>query len=292
MAGLSLRHRLEAAALSALGLLLRPLPLRWVSLPGAALGWLLFSVFRLERKTTLRNIELAFGAALPAAARRRLARDCYMFFGGLACEVLSQARLRPATIARHIELEGLAALDEALAAGRGVVMVSGHYGNWELLGAGLAARGYPVSYYVGQQENPVADAALNAVRRASGLGTVPKGPSIRNLLRLLRAGQVLGLLADQHYIHKTHYIRFFGQPVSAAPGAASLALRTGARVVFCWAEPIGRYRYRAHFRAVRCSPSGEEARDVLALSQAISDALEAQVRRAPAFYFWMHRRFR
>jgi D-glycero-D-manno-heptose 1,7-bisphosphate phosphatase len=171
-------------------------------------------------------------------------------------------------------------------------MVSGHYGNWELLGAGLAMRGYPITYYVGQQTNPAADAALNAVRRASGLGTVPKGPGIRALMRLLRAGKVLGLLADQHYSHQTHYIRFFGQPVSAAPGAASLALRTGARVMFCWSEPLGRYRYRAHFRAIRYVPSGDEARDVLALSQAISDSLEAQVRRAPAYYFWMHRRFR
>jgi len=286
------RHRVEAAALRGLRALLRPLPLGLVALPGNLLGWVLFDVVRFKRRILLENLRLALGETVPAAERVRLARRCYRFFGGLICEVLSHPRIGRERLGDHVAFPNLPVLDEALAAGKGVVMVTGHYGNWELIGAGLVALGYDFAEYVGRQGNPAADATLNEVRRAMGIGTIGKGTASRGMLRTLRENGILGIVSDQHYSRKTHYIHFFGRRVSAAPGAAGMALRTGARVVFAASLPRGRFRYEVRFRPIPFAPTGESERDILRLAQRISDELEAVVRERPAYYFWLHRRWR
>jgi KDO2-lipid IV(A) lauroyltransferase len=284
-----LRTVLEVASLQLIRLLLRLLPLRLVPLPGRLLGWFLFSVLRLERRQTLATLELAFGGEYAPAERERLAGQCYRHFGGVITEFLSLPRLSPRWMGAFITLVNPTLLDEERQAGRGVILVSGHLGNWELMAAAIAARGLPISLYVGQQHNRTADAIINGIRRRMGEGTIAKHSAMRGL----KANEIVGLLPDQHYSRNRHFIRFFGRPSSSPPGPATLALHTGARLVFGESVRVGAFRYVARFSRIAVPPpSGNEELDLLRVSQAIADAVEKGVRRHPDQYFWMHRRWR
>ncbi len=286
-----LRDRLEALAVFLLRGITGLLPLRWVSLPGAAMGWVLFTVLRIARRTTLSNFAAAFGD-LPASERLRLAGACYRFFGALLWEFLNQPRVRRDRLGEFITLADRDVLDRALAEGRGVVLVSGHLGNWELMAGALAAVGYPVSMYVGGQSNALVDGVMNAVRRSLGAETIGRG-NMRGLLKALKARRIVALLADQHEHTKRWYVRFFGQPVSAVSGPAQMLRRSGAVLVFGACLREGPFRYRTQFRVLPVPPpAADEERDILDVTQVIFDALEAVVRTHPEQYFWLHRRFR
>jgi KDO2-lipid IV(A) lauroyltransferase len=289
--GYPLRHRLEAAGVFLLRGVTALLPLRRVALPGAAMGWLLYAVLRVTRGTTLRNLAIAFGE-LPEAERSRLAGASYRFFGGLIWEFLSLPRIPPDRMDEFVALEGLETLRQALAEGRGVILVSGHLGNWELMPAALARAGLPVSMYVGGQRNALVDGAMNAIRRALGSRTIGRD-NLRGLLRALKERHVVALLADQYEMAKRWFVAFFGQPVSVVSGPAQLLRRSGAALVFGACVREGPFRYRARFKRLALPPqAADEERDVLNISQLIFDELEAAVRRNPEQYFWMHRRFR
>ena len=287
------RIRLELWLLLAVQTLIARLPLRWVTLPGALLGWVGYYVVPRSRQTALRNLDIALGDTLTLAQRRGLLREVYRFFGGMACEVLAMPRLAGTLVQRHVVLDNLHVLREALAGGKGAVLVSAHLGNWEFMGGAISQSGLVLSMYVGAQRNPLVDERINGLRRAMGTETVGKGVALRGLLRALRDNRIVAMLADQHYSRKRHYVAFFGQPVSMVPGPASLALRTGAPVIFGQCLREGPLRYRTTFRHIEPpAPSGSVEWDVLAYSQAIADVLAEAVRAHPAQYFWMHRRFR
>lgn len=288
-----MQSRIEALFLHGLVLFLKPWPTAWIRLWGRTLGWVLFSVFRLRRGVTLENLSLALGGESGRSDLLLLCRQCYVYFGGLFFEFLAMPRQDRNSLSAVITLENPQVFDEALGEGKGAILVSGHLGHWELMGGALSSSDYPLTMYVGKQKNPYVDTLFNTIRGSLGTETISKGVALRGMVRALRAGRIVAMLADQHYSHKRHYIRFFNQPVSAAPGPASLALRTGAPVIFGACTHSGGGRYRARFQRIQPQPSsGTVELDLLRLSQQISDALEAEIRRRPEQYFWPHRRWR
>ena len=288
-----IRIFLEIVFIHFIRLLLLPLPLSLVSLPGEALGQALFSVFRLQRRLTLENLNRAFGDEMDAAVRLKVAAKCYRHFGGVITEFITLARMSPAQVRSRVELENPQVLQAALDEGKGVLLIGGHMGNWELMSAAMVAAGIPYTMYVGRQKNPFADRFINAMRGAYGAGTVAKRGGMRGMIKALRGNQVLGLLSDQHFSRNRHFVRFFGLPVSVAPGPGALATHSRPPLVFAESWKVGRNRYHARFTRLELpEPSGNEEWDLLVVSQRISDAVEAAVRRHPEQYFWMHRRWR
>ena len=289
----SFRERLEARIVQLAIVLLAWLPLAWVSGCGGAIGRLLFRALGGRRRQTLDNLRIAFGDALSARQRWAVARRCYAHFGALLCEFLSEPRLQ-GRLSRHIVFDNLPVLDAARTGGRGVVLVSGHFGNWELVSPGLAAAGYPVTGYAGGLRNTLVDDQINAIRGAMGFTPVlRRSGGVRGLLRALRAGQIIALLADQHESTKRHYVAFFGQPVSIAAGPYELARRSGSAVLYLHTVRESRFRYRATFEAlpgVAAEAAAEQ--DLLVFAQRMFALLERDVRAHPDHYFWMHRRFR
>lgn len=287
----SIRYRAEALPLYLLQPLLVRLPFRWVTRLGAALGLAAFAL-GLRRRQTLSQIETALGAATSAGERFRIARACYRHFGIVACQFLSEAALPKDEIEDWIRLDSIGLLRDALREGKGALLVTGHLGNWELVRSALARSGLPFSLYVGALHNPHTDAIINATRKTSGSETVHKGPNVKGILKALRGNRVMAIIADQHDTEKRYYVAFFGQAVSAAPGPALLARRTGAPLVFtdCTRGGDGLFRFRA--QRVPVIPTKDEERDVLTITQALFDLLEAAARARPEQYFWMHRRFR
>jgi KDO2-lipid IV(A) lauroyltransferase len=185
-------------------------------------------------------------------------------------------------------------LDAALARKRGVVFVSGHVGNWELLARRVSLAGYPAQTIAKETTDPRLTALVERFRASGKLKSLWRGQdgAAKAMLRALRAGEILGMLIDQDTKVQSVFVPFFGAPAATPRAAADLALRTGAAVVmgFCQRQTTGRYALSMKELAV--PSSGDREADALALTAAMTADIESAVRRAPEQWVWMHRRWK
>ncbi|RMH13875.1 MAG: hypothetical protein D6701_11870 [Gemmatimonadetes bacterium] len=220
------------------------------------------------------------------AAYRHLMREAVTTF--------RLARMDAAEVVARTRVEGLEALERALAAGRGALVVTGHLGNWEIGGAALSARGLPVDVVAHRQKNPLFDAALVRSRARLGLRVIVKNDAFREGLAALREGRVLALVADQNVRRRGVFVDFFGRPASTAKGAGLFALRTGAPIFLgvSLREPGIPARYRVVLESVPVTRGAGLDEDVRRVTAHFTAALERWIRQAPEQYFWHHRRWK
>ena len=212
------------------------------------------------------------------------------------------SRLGREAVIEATEVEGLDALRDALEDGSGALVVSGHLGNWEIGGSGVAARGIPFDAVARRQANPVIDRMVNRARERLGMRIIPMGGATRHALRALRSGRVVGLVADQDARQRGLFVPFFGRAASTFRGPAILALRSGAPVFAASSvrQPDGTYRIRLRRVPVPGAEpekgggdrAGDESRREWELTAALAAALESAVREYPTQYLWHHRRWK
>lgn len=231
------------------------------------------------------------------------AEACYRHFGREAAELVRLGRLRSSDLVRRTlggdRVEEV--VGDALARGRGAVVVTGHLGNWELAGAFLSGLGIPVTAVVKPQSNPRFDRHLAELRRGMGIGTVSMARAGRRLPEALEAGRVVALVADQDAGSRGVFVPFLGRPASTFRGPARLALDAEAPLLFgaLVREGAG---YRALVRRVRPGDGGDgpavppdgaaRSGSETALTRRWVALLEEEVRRRPTQYFWFHRRWK
>lgn len=295
MTGVSIRHRLEYAAVrlgvAAFGFL----PEGSALALGAGVGWTAGRVFRIRMAQVHANLTLAF----PEADEdwiRRIALGTYRHFGR---EIASTVRLAGATredVLRRTEVVGLDQLRSALEEGRGVVLATGHLGNLEVGAAALTARGIPFMAVARHQRNPLSDLWMRRTRERFGMRILPKMDAARDGGAMLAEGTVLALPADQDARIRGVFVDFFGRAASTPAGPAVLALRYRAPlfVGVSLSHPTISGHYRVLLR--RIVPDLARARAgrvaVTALTASYTRVFEAWVRSAPEQYFWMHRRWK
>jgi KDO2-lipid IV(A) lauroyltransferase len=176
----------------------------------------------------------------------------------------------------------------------GVVLLTGHLGNWEMGGAAIVAHGVPLDVIGKGMSNRLFERDLFDMRERLGMRVLPMGEAAREAPRSLASGRVVAMLGDQQAHRGGVIAPFFGRPASTARGPALFALRAGAPVfvAFCIAEPGPTARYTVTFESLAYASSGDADVDVLAFVGAYARALEAAIRRAPEQYFWQHRRWK
>lgn len=290
----SLRHRLEYGAYRVLRGVLTRLPEYFARALGSALGWFAGSVVGIRRRVVRENLRIAFPGLSPAELRR-LGRRSWMHLGREAVATFLLAAETPESIRSRIERwEGWDRFEERVSEGRGVIAVTGHFGNWEMAGAAVAARGIPVDAVATRQRNPLFDRDLVETRGRLGMNLVVRDEAPRRILRALRSGHVAGIVGDQNVAVGGILVDFMDRPAVTARGAAVFALRTGAPlfVGHVVALPGSRWRYRFAVQEVTIEPSGEFDEDVRRLTQAHTDLLEQAVREYPEQYFWPHKRWK
>jgi Kdo2-lipid IVA lauroyltransferase/acyltransferase len=293
------RHAVEAAAVRALRGALQALPHGASRALGRGLGALGWHLDRRHRRVALDNLALAL-PELPAAERRRIARACFRHFGATLLDALSAYRFDLVELCRRTTLEGW---DHLLAARRrssprGVFVMTAHFGVWEQAAHALGAWGGAPLAVVGRPlDNPRLDRDLAALRGRSGNRMLSKRGAVRGMIRALDAGETVALLIDQRVQPKEGLeLPFFGRPAWTTPVLARLSLRHGVPVVpgFGSPEPGGRYRIRL-LPPIDPPPVGDRAdeeaavRDLTARYLAV---MEAEIRRRPELWLWMHRRWR
>lgn len=273
--------------------LVQRIPLRLAQRIGKGFGALAFWAAGGERRKMLASLGRAFPDALPRE-RGRLARACFQHFGTMAFEMVCVGQIAP-QLDTWVEWPQAdqAALKDALAEGKGVVFVTGHLGNWELLGWRMA-KAAPF-YAVGKAPPDERLAQRVAKLRADGgIQSIWRGdPSAaRKLLGALKQNAVLCLLIDQDTRVQNLFVPFFGELAATPRSAADLALRGGApaMVGYILKQPSGRYLLRTY--RLPLPASGDREADALALTAHFTRELEQAIRQAPEQWVWMHQRWK
>lgn len=239
-----------------------------------------------------RNLQLAM-PELDAAARRRIVRGVWENLGRVAGELPHLATFAETAAGPGWEIAGGAHLD-AVRGGR-AILATGHFSNWELMLVATTSRIDRVAAVYRASDDPAIDALVTRLRQeAIGVDRpfFPKGAQgARQTLAFLRQGGSVGLLQDQK-MNDGIEARFFGHKVMTASAMAALALRFECPVVPCRVERVGRLRYRVTYELPLPRPRfGDRAADILALTQAMNDRLEAWARASPESWLWLHRRW-
>lgn len=285
-----LRYALVRVALA----MVASLPPRLAGRIGRAFGALAFFVAGTERRRALDSLARAF-PDLPEAERVRLAKACFRHLGQCAFE-LACIRKLDAELERWVEWPEAdrSVLEQALAKGKGVLFVSGHVGNWELLARRVAMAGYPCQTIAKETTDPRLTRLVERFREAGRLKSIWRGQdgAAKAMLKALKGGEILGMLIDQDTKVQSVFVPFFGHLASTPRAAADLALRTGAAVVvgFCQRQEGG--RYRLSMKEVAVPPCGDREADAVALTARMTEEIEQAIRRAPAQWVWMHRRWK
>jgi len=290
----SARHVLAYLFCRALLASLALLPRRCGQAVGRGCGLLFYLISPRHRTVALANLEVAFGEAATPRRRARLARASFAHAGMIMADAAYFRRAVRLPLERVAVYEGQEHLIEAAAEGRGVLVFSGHFGHWELVALLQARIGVPFTMVVRPLENGRLNDFLTGLRGITGNEVIAKYDAARGVLRALRKGRAVALLIDQNVRGESGlFVDFFGVPASTTPSLATFALKCGAPIVpvFSYPMPDGRLliRYGPPLRAVR---RGTIAEDILAITRLCTSLLEAEIRRHPEFWLWMHNRWR
>ncbi len=286
----SLRHRLEYALYRSVEGLVRALPHAAARPLGSLVGELFHRFSARRRRIALDNLERAF-PDLVAAARRRLARQCFRHFGAELGAILSFGRFDLVGFCRHLTLEGWDNLDRAEEAGRGVFLLGAHLGNWELAAQPIGIYRRSLHFVARPADNPLLEGAIRRQRERFGSVSIPKRGAVRRMLRAIQGEAYVGFLLDQRIKpHEGIDVPFFGRPARVSPALASLSLRTGAPVVpyFGFPAPRGGIRVAAREPILPEVDGRSGGEGAAALTARYLEAVEREVRAAPALWAWMH----
>jgi len=283
------RGRIVYRILVVLSAIVRRLPLRVARACGVAIGQVAWHVVRRERRIALKNLEQAFPDWSPQQ-RKATTRAMFHHLGRIVFEMLWLPRLDAAMRDRTTEVIGLEQFRELMKRGRGAIIISAHYGNWEWAAHCVASYGFDLTVLQRERNEADINRFITNIRARAGIRTIDRGSTAaaREMIQSLRRGGLLTFLIDQNIRAESAKVPFFGRPALTPLGPAKLAIRTETPIVCIFAEPRGS-KYVLTF-----SEPIEVARgdDPIALTARLTAAMEAQIRRAPEQWVWLHERWR
>ncbi len=272
---------------------------RTVSLPRAfaiadRVGDTIYFALPGTRRLALEHLTIAFGDALPAGAREHIARASLRYAARCFVELVKFDDIRP-HFEEYVSIEGWQYWDEVHALGRGGIVVTGHIGNWELLGAYFARQGIPIAAIARRINDSRLNQLLIDFRASNGVRTILRESplSSREILKVLNQRGVLALLIDQDIQAPSVSVPFFGRLARTPAAAAALAVRRDLPVVpaFARRRPEGGHRFTL-LAPIYPPKTGDRRRDILELTRQFSRALEDCIRQNPAEWVWWHKRWR
>lgn len=280
--------------LGALGIM----PRRMAVSTGIGISSLGFHLLGNLRRTGMRNLEIAFPER-SEGERAKLLRGTFENLGRVLGEASQFGKATPEKIAKIVDFE----LDEETEAlweririeKRGLVITTGHLGNWEMLVFAFAALHEPISYLARPIDNPLIEELTVKVRTRFGNRPINKANSAMLAIRLLREGEILGVLADVNAHPKEGvFVPFFGIPACTTAGPATFAIRTNALLfpIFCvFDKATNRYKI-VHGNVIEPASTGDRQADIVSTTAQYTAEIESIIRRYPDQWMWIHKRWK
>ncbi|MGD9898687.1 MAG: lysophospholipid acyltransferase family protein [Calditrichaceae bacterium] len=244
-------------------------------------------IFRYRRKVILENLHLVYGDNLPDD-ERELLKNIYKNFVYLWMEFIQMRQLTVQNANEHLRFHDKDILDNALKKGNGVILISGHFGNFEWEGGVLAMLGNPIAGIAKKQSNPYVDKLIFENRTKLGSRVIYKKDGIKDGLKTLKNNEILCLVADQDARKSGIFVNFLGQPSSTAVGPAIFKIRSNATMIFTISVRRDYGVFDVFFEELPDSAS----EDVNTITQLHSDLLEKWIRLYPEQWFWVHKRWK
>lgn len=259
---------------------------------GSTLGMLAWAADARHRRVAVDNLRTAF-PEWSESRRRRLVRAVFRQVGRTAFEILWSSRLDESTAALTGPLEGEEELAAALQAGRGALLTSAHFGNWELLAMRLGLAGFPLNVITRRLDDPQIEAVLARLRARTGNRVIHKDRAVRESLKALDRGEVVAIVVDQNTVRsQATFVPFFGRLAATTRLLARLHLRTGAPVVPTFAIPRQRGGYRFVVESALPPVERDEPEAVDRMTVATTRRIEERIRQCPEAWLWIHDRWR
>ena len=248
-----------------------------------------------QRRIALESLSIAFGREKSQGEIKGIAKDCFIYMAKSAVELMYLMD-KPLVLKERVEITGRENLDKALAAGRGVILISAHFGNFPLLLGRLAQDGYKV----GGIMRPMRDARVEKIflekRDRFGVRTIysqPRNECVNNTISALRNNELVFIPVDQNFGTGGVFVNFFGMKAATATGPVILAQRTKAALVPCFIIRQPGDTHKVIFDPALELREGKDARDTILVNiQAITDVIESYIRKYPAEWGWIHRRWK
>jgi KDO2-lipid IV(A) lauroyltransferase len=277
-------------ALRRLAQMLSPAGVRKV---GETLGEITFSLLRIRRRITMDNLRKAFPGA-DDAGLRDIARGAYRNYGSAIVEMLWGMGAPETALRSRVWIENNQLIRDVLSRGKGLILLSAHFGSWELLLTSVPLLlGFPLVAIVQRQRNSRIDALVDAGRRRFGNTTVPMGPSVREVLKSLREGRAVLILGDQSSSRESVFVDFFGRPAATHRGAAAFSLKTGAPIILLLLIRQGDGTFLARAEEIdRSGLAGYDEESIHELTRRHTAILERRIREHPDHWLWMHKRWK
>lgn len=269
------------------------MPSRMADFTAARLGGLAYHVVPSRRRIALDNLSRAFGDSLTAAQQKEIIHHVFQNIGRTLFEFARFRKMSLEDIRRIVTGPGQEILKKVYAEGKGGIVVTAHFGNWEILGVWVAACGYPMDFLTGTQHNEKVNDLLNGFRKEMGVGIISLATSARQVFKALKANHITGLVSDQHSASAGIVLDFMGRPASTPKGPALFALRSG-----CPLLPflLRRERYDHHVlipgEPIYPPRGGDEETNIREMTAAYTRFFEAQIRKYPEQWMWTHRRWK
>lgn len=288
-----MKDKIEYIIVRFLVFIFRLLPYNLAFSIGEFIGYLLYLIDKKHKNIARENLEKAFCKENNKREIDAIIKEVFKNIGRSFIEFINLPKLKN-KLREIVKIEGIENLHKAFEKKKGVIAIVSHFGNWELIGAtfptiypgGCSAIAFP-------QGNVLTDKLINDIRRNAGLKIIFTGLSVKNVLKSLNKGEIIGFLADQDAGDGGVFVDFFGRKASTAKGPISLALRSGVPVIMVF---IIRENKKTHRMVITeeliLDITGDEEKDILVNTGKWVRILEDFIRKYPQQWFWVHRRWK
>lgn len=259
---------------------------RWV-------GECAFFLVARHKKKALANLRFAYGNEKSESEIRQIAKGVFRNLGEIFFEVLCIPRFTPRNIDKYIKIDGLEKVERVLSQKRGFIVLTGHFGNWELLAGYFGLKGYPVTVLARRLRFEKFDKFINGLRRKMNVNVVMRDESAKVILRMLKEGNPVAMLPDQDIDSiEGVVIDFFGHPAHTptAPVAFALAMAVPIIPMFIVRERLGHKIYVED--PLELEITGNRDSDIKVNTEKWSKVVESYIRRYPSQWVWMHNRWK
>ena len=279
----------------ACSLIIRHMPAAYLYGFARFIGVVAYRLAAKHRRIALDSLSVAFGKEKTPQELQDIARDCFIFLAKAGVELIFLMD-RPALLRKRVSMVGGEHLEKALAGARGVILISAHFGNFPLLMAKLALSGYKV----GGIMRPMRDARMEKVflqkRTRMNINTIysqPRNACVYNTIEALRKNEIIFIPIDQNFGTGGVFVDFFGTKAATATGPVVLAQRTNAALIPCFIIRQSDDTHKIIFEPALNLVAGNNSEETVLINiQRLTNIIESYIRRYPAEWGWIHRRWK
>jgi len=260
---------------------------------GEALGLLVYHLDGKHREIAHSNLKMAFGNRLHDAERKEIAKASFKHFGRVFADIIKVRHMKQEKVLKLLSIEGTEHLKKAMRIGKGVLIFSAHWGNWEMATARVSRVG-KVHVIARPLDNRMIEKELLQIRKKWGASVIYKQQAARSVLRALGANEMVAILIDQNTVRdQAVFVDFLGRPAATTPSLAAFFLKTNAPLVPVFCYPVGRKRYHVKIHPpLEIDVRGKEKQDILKITQLCTKIIQNRIQENPKIWFWFHNRWK